>query len=388
MAQKIVHVMISCFYIEGAGYQENLIPRCHKRMGMDVTIITTQYCFDDKYQRKKRASGYYTNKDGIKVVVLKDNKHLPFKLGSYQRKSLCVYDTLLSEKPDIIFMHGMNAKDGIDIVNYVKDHKGVKLFADHHSDYYNSSINKGLWNKIRFVLLIRPIAHKVARYATKVWGTTPWRVQHLREVYGIPKEKTELLIMGADETKINWEQRNKIRKEFRKKYGIKDDDFLIVTGGKINKEKGTHILTEAVSSLNNPQVKLVIFGTPDDSMTTILQKYAESTSIITIGWIPSDKVYDIFLAADLGCFPGTHSVLWEQAVACGLPTIFKLWEGMKHVQVNGNALLMKNITPNYISDEIMALVTDKKRYASMKHAALECRTLFYYSEISKRAIGI
>ena len=48
------------------------------------------------------------------------------------------------------------------------------------------------------------------------------------------------------------------------------------------------------------------------------------------------------MASDLCAFPGTHSVLWEQACACGLPGVFRDWEGMHHVDVGGNAVFLKD----------------------------------------------
>ena len=40
--EKILHVVVCTFYVEGAGYQENLLPRAHKQQGYDVTIVTKQ----------------------------------------------------------------------------------------------------------------------------------------------------------------------------------------------------------------------------------------------------------------------------------------------------------------------------------------------------------
>jgi hypothetical protein len=49
----------------------------------------------------------------------------------------------------------------------------------------------------------------------------------------------------------------------------------------------------------------------------------DSSAIRYLGWVPSEKVYNYFFAGDLAFFPGTHSVLWEQAVGIGLPCILK-----------------------------------------------------------------
>ena len=104
-------------------------------------------------------------------------------------------------------------------------------------------------------------------------------------------------------------------------------------------------------------------------------------------WIPSDRVYDYFLASDLAVFPGTHSVLWEQACACGLPGIYKSWEGMKHVDMNGSALFLMNDSVEEIKEKILNIIENKENFQKMRSAAYQGKSFFSYWEISKRAIG-
>ena len=107
-----------------------------------------------------------------------------------------------------------------------------------------------------------------------------------------------------------------------------------------------------------------------------------------IGWIPADKAYDYFLAADLICFPGQHSVLWEQATAQGLPMICKLWEGTTHVDLGGNVLFLNDDTIEEIEKEITHLLSDKKAYLNMKRVAMEKgRKVFSYLSIAAQSIG-
>ena len=43
--------------------------------------------------------------------------------------------------------------------------------------------------------------------------------------------------MGADDEYLDLEHRDLYRKEIRERYGFADDDFVIVTGGRIDKAK-------------------------------------------------------------------------------------------------------------------------------------------------------
>lgn len=227
---------------------------------------------------------------------------------------------------------------------------------------------------------------KIANRANRLWGTTPWRVEYMQDVYGVPAEKTDLLVMGADEGEIDWENKNAIREAIRKQYNINKNDFLIVTGGKINSAKNIHLLADAIVALNRKDVKLLVFGSLDKEMEERFIKYADKENIVLAGWIKSNAAYNIFLAGDLVCFPGTHSVLWEQAVACGIPGIYKLWDGMKHVNVNGNAILLDKCTTNNIKACIESIINNKNAYSRMKENAINAMSSFYYSDIALRAI--
>lgn len=381
---KIVHIAISCFYIEGAGYQENLLPKAHRKAGHEVTMISSQYSFNSKGQVEYRPVQTYTNDNDVKVIILKDTPHLRFGLSMFKKKCYGLYKALENEHPDIIFMHGLSALDSYTVLRYLRKYPEVKLYADQHGDYYNTRYST--LGRIVLNCITRPMVKKIANRANKLWGTTPWRVEYMQDVYGVPAEKTDLLVMGADESNIDWENRDAIRKAIRKQYNINEDDFLIVTGGKINRAKNIHLLTDAIIALNREDVKLLVFGSFDKEMEETFMKYANKENIILTGWIKSDAAYNIFIAGDLVCFPGTHSVLWEQAVACGIPGIYQFWDGMRHVNVNGNSILVKDVNEENIRNTINAILTDNELLAIMKKKAEEAMVSFYYSDIARKAI--
>jgi glycosyltransferase involved in cell wall biosynthesis len=381
---KIVHICLACFYIDKMAYQENLITKFHAK-NHEVYILTSDYAFNAYGEKIKKTEKNYINEFGIPVKVLeKSNRY-----GFYSRyKDFAdVYENLAEIRPDIIFCHGGQFIALKDVIRYCKKHKEVRLYIDQHGDYYNTPVNT-LKSKIVIQCIYGHWMRKAAPYVTKFWGVTPWRCQYLREVYKIPEEKVDLLPMGGDDDKIHFDSLEKIRKEIRSKHRIEEDDFLIITGGKIDKAKNIHLLIEAVKSINQPKVKLLIFGQPSkDFEETFLAMVNNSEVIRYIGWLPSDMVYDYFISSDLCAFPGTHSVLWEQACACGLPGLFRDWEGMHHVDVGGNAMFLKDDSAEEIEQVLKDLCSHPEKMIAMKKMAqARCIKTFSYSEIAKRAI--
>ena len=119
------------------------------------------------------------------------------------------------------------------IVLYIKQHPSVRVFVDNHADFNNSATN---WIS-KFILhryVWKNCARKIEPYVSKFYGALPTRVQFLKDVYGLPDRKCELLVMGGDDDLISKVSSEENRIITRKQYGISKDDFFVVTGGKIN----------------------------------------------------------------------------------------------------------------------------------------------------------
>ena len=218
----------------------------------------------------------------------------------------------------------------------------------------------------------------------KVYGVTPWRKTYAEDYFGIPKEKTDVLIMGADDDWMNFENRAEIRKSIREQYKIGEDDFLIVTGGKIDARKKIDILMEASAGLKD--VKLIVFGEVADELKERFDELLKNGNIIYIGWIASDKVYEYFYAADLVVFPGQHSVLWEQACASKVPCVFEKWDGMDHVNNGGNSDFISPINAETVRNKIIELKFTEKYYAMKQIAESEKTDIYLYSNIAKKSL--
>ena len=380
---KIVHICLACFYIDGMGYQENILPKYHAQ-NHEVFIITSDYSFDAKGTETKRSLREYTNEYGIPVKVLERNTQK--KLLSRYKLFNGLYEALEQYAPDIIFCHGGQFVSLKDVVIYCKKHPTVKLFIDQHGDYYNTPVNS-FRKRMGQSLIVGHWMRKAVPYTEKFWGVTPWRCTYLNDVYKIPQNKIDLLPMGGDDEKIHFKNRDEIRHAIRSKYNIAEDDLLLITGGKIDSAKQIDLLMEAIIRLNCDNVKLLVFGQPTDGMKEKIETLAQDSHIRFIGWIPADTVYDYFLASDLAVFPGTHSVLWEQACACGLPGIFRDWEGMHHVDVGGNALFLHRDSSEEMKEVLWNLVQNPEKLRFMKEVA-ETKGIptFSYRRIAQKAI--
>ena len=381
---KIVHVCISAPWSEKYAYQENVLPRFHRLMGHDVTVIAPVFTRIGDYKGNRASAGCSILADGTKMVRLApriDNKtilsHIPSVKG--------LKKTIIDERPDLLFVHDVCCFDYFCLTAIKKQFPQLKIVFDNHSDYVNS-LHKRSSRFLHHMIYRHMLIPQLVKVGEWFYGVTPSRCTFLHEVYGIPKNKIKLLIMGADDEKMMLGQRETLRKEVRLRYRIKDDDFLVVTGGKIDKLKNIHVLAHAVNSLKRENLKLLVFGKINKNVQPLFD--AEATpNIITIGWVDSDKVYELFYAADLIVFPGLHSVLWEQAVASKTPCAFSKMDGFEHFNVNDNCILMTGKDAGYYKDMLTNLLENKEVYLKLKTNSNSPATeQFYYSRIAQQVL--
>lgn len=378
---RILHCCLACFYIDNYSYQENILPRYHKLMGHEVKIVASTESFDKNglitYIEPKR----YTNEDGIEVVRLPYVKYLPDKVVKKLRRYKGLWEELLDFEPEFIFIHDIQFLD-IDIIRkYAKTHE-VKIVADCHADFSNSARNF-ISKYILHGLIYKHCAQLIEPYVTKFYGVLPARVDFLKNVYKLPAKKVDLLVMGSEDVKAEEAMNPERISRNRVKYGVAPSDFVIVFGGKIDKHKTQVLmLMDAVNTMEDKNVKLLVFG----SIIPDLKKAVEdrcSDRVKYIGWATSDQSYDYFGMADVVCFPGRHSVYWEQVAGMGIPLIVKRWDGTTHVNVGGNVLFLDSDGVADIQDAIKKV---KDSYSTFKQAAVQSKSTFMYSKIAERCI--
>lgn len=379
---KIVHLCLGAFFPDNYSYQENMLPKFHKKQGYDVEVIASLGTFDENgkpsyYENAKQ----YTNENNVLVTRL--NYKSPDKIYKKLKRFVGLSQALEKSNPDILFIHNVQFMDIDKVVSYLKKHPNVRVYCDNHADFLNSAQNF-ISKNILHGILWKHCAQSIEPYTRKFYGVLPARVDFLKEVYHLPARKCELLVMGADDDRVAKASNPEIGKKIRAKYGIKDDEIMLVTGGKIDHNKPqTLMLMDAVNKLKNPKIKLTVFGSvvPElkDNFNSLLGE-----NVIYSGWKKSDDIYDEFAGADIVVFPGLHSVLWEQAVAMGKPCIFKRIDGFTHVDIGGNCLFFEEDSEDEYMKKIKLCID---RLDEIKNAAeTHGKEKFSYNNIAKKSI--
>lgn len=382
---KITHICLNGPFTDGWNYQENMLTKYHKQLGLDVTVIASKWQWNSHGELEICERTNYRNCDDVYIVRLsvRGKKSLENRFKYFDG----LYTAIENSEPDVLFIHGVSFCDVSTLARYLKNHPKVMAYADNHADFSNSAKN-WLSKAILHETIWRYYAQKLVPYIKRFYGVLPARVDFLKNVYQIPANQCELLVMGADDELVEVAEKPEITINTRSRYGIRDDDFLIVTGGKIDAYKAqTLLLMEAVQKIKSQHVKLIVFGSVVQELQDRVNALADGMKVQYIGWIQSNDTYKYFAAADLVCFPGRHSVFWEQVTGQGIPMLVKDWPGTHHIDLGGNVDFLQRDSMEEIYKKLESIINDKDKYTRMKNVAMQKgMKMFSYKNISEQSI--
>lgn len=386
---KIVHICLSMGYTEGLNYQENIIIKYQARDGHDVSLITTDHCFTEGVWGLCQTESDYINPDGVQIIRLPFAFPVPYSINRQVGIFKGFKDTLEKLKPETIFVHNVQFQDIRKVAAYKRRHPEVKVYVDNHSDFSNSARNWFSRNTL-YRFWWKPCAKVMEPYAEKFWGVMPSRVDFLQNIYGIAPDKTDILLMGADDESVEHAADPEIRRTIRERFDISQEDFLIVTGGKIDAFKTqTLLLMKAVQKIARDNLKLLIFGSVEEELKDKLLSMCDGSKIQYVGWAKGEQSYEYFASADLVVFPGRHSVYWEQVTAQGIPMLCKYWEGTTHIDIGGNVEFLMEDSVEEIQRKLLQILDEPGKYQEMKKAAKsDLRHEFSYKVIARKSVGL
>ena len=136
---RIIHFALSCFYIEGFRYQENVLPTLHAKNGNEVMMVASCVSFDENGKPCIIEPTRYRSADGFDVIRVPYRKGFSKGLLRHVRVYEGIYQIIDNFRPDILYFHGCSAVELRTVIRYKKKHPEVVLFIDNHADKNNSA---------------------------------------------------------------------------------------------------------------------------------------------------------------------------------------------------------------------------------------------------------
>lgn len=143
------------------------------------------------------------------------------------------------------------------------------------------------------------------------------------------------------------------KKQLRKKFGLQEEDFVILYVGRLIQVKGILELIQSVLSMNDKNIKLLVVGSANFGKRAFLpyekkvKKLSQKNSerIIVTGYVDNSEVYKYAAAADVQCVPTlveeAAGLVILEAMAEGLPLIVTKSGGVTEYIDDTTALIIE-----------------------------------------------
>lgn len=162
----------------------------------------------------------------------------------------------------------------------------------------------------------------------------------------------------------------KDKSDLRSSFGFADSDFIVAFVGGFIHRKGSRRVSEAITMLDDPQIKSIFIGSEQDSDRC----EPECRGILFKGKLPHCSIPDYLNCADVFVMPTLHEGCCNaviEAMACGLPIISSDRPFNHDILDSSCAVLIDPMNVRDIADAIRQLKNDPRRRQRLCENALK-----------------
>jgi glycosyltransferase involved in cell wall biosynthesis len=265
--------------------------------------------------------------------------------------------------PDIVFFQSLeHYLVGLALV-LNKFIKGYKLYTvvNEHFTYSRQIKNERAKNTGKIKSKIEDlIKYLILKYSDKIITMNSYCYKKALFYNNNIKKNTVPVTLGVNTKDIKFNLSKRI--EIRRKFLIKENEILLIHTGKIYPDKKTHLIIEAVSKINNPDVKIIFVGKYDkdykEYLHKIVEKYKLEVKVIFVEFVESKDLCGFYSASDIAVWPDLLTISTIEASAVGLPVIIPDYEGYEHRVKNNNGFAIKPGDLKELTNKLEVLIND------------------------------
>lgn len=218
--------------------------------------------------------------------------------------------------------------------------------------------------------------------------------RQLREIFGVDERRVSVIPLGTFDF---YAEGDMSREEARRELGLTPEGRVLLAFGNIREYKGVDVLLRAFRRVADavPRAKLVIAGacwTGWDRYEKIIDELRlRDRLLLSIGFVPSEKVKVFFRAADLAALPYLHfeaqSAIGNIALAFGLPMVVTRTGGLPDLVRDPDAVVPPD-DEEALAKTLIACLNDEGRLRRWGADSTELAGEFSWSRIGERTIRL
>lgn len=316
------------------------------KRGHEVTIITTDFEFDEEYAKSIK-------REGAQVIPFHCTVNISLFLYSPSMKKWLKNNI---KNFDVNHMHSFRSYQN-SLVHYYANKHGVPYVLQAHGDIPKIG-KQGLKKLYDWVS-----GYKILKDASKIIAVTKIEAEQYKKM-GVDEDKIEIVPNGIDLSE--YENLPKSG-EFRRKYSIREDEKIILYLGRIHRTKGIDLLVKAFADISKElnNVKLVIVG-PDDKYQSALEKLIQELKVdnmvLFMGFVSNEEKMAALVDADVFVNPRADEIfglVFLEANACGTPVICSKGCGIANV-IDGKTGFAVHNGKDQLRDAIIMVLSDEE----------------------------
>lgn len=344
------------------GYSETHIARELEKLGHKVAFLTSNYYFP--FPNYAETVGKVLGDRKLKPGVYRENGNAVYRqkliFELFSRSYFGNHEQVVRKfKPDVVIT---NKASGLNTwkITGLKDKYQFKLVC-YDSHLPSELLREKVWLKKLFYFLFRVFFSKKINSKVDKFVAVQEDTEGLMKKYCGIRKPIQFIPLGTDLNRFYPDKGG--GRIIRKKYGIKDRDFVVIYTGKIIPAKGVDILFSAFNLLQKryQYAKLLIVGDGTEEykntcLNKVDPKYKEN--IIWAGFKQNKDLYQYYSASDVAVWPLQESTSMNDAAACAIPFIANNELGTELRISNANALLYKKGNYHDLALKIEKLIKD------------------------------
>ena len=339
-----------------------------------------------QHDESEKSSMHILDNLGLKPIIIPEMQRSlnPYKDQIAFKK---IQNIIKEFKPDIVHTHA--AKAGA-LGRRAAYKMGVKqIYHTFHGHVFHSYFGSF---KTR---IFKEIERNLAKKSTKIIAISEIQKSELSKIHKIcPEKKIEVIPLGFDLERFNTDKGSK-RKEFRKKWNLKENEIAIGIIGRLVPIKNHTFFIDAIQEvLKNSKVPIRAFIVGDGEEKQNIVNYIKNKNLdFSLNYDPAtfqltswikeiDKVnsgMDIICLTSLN--EGTPVSLIE-AQASGKPIVSTKTGGIENIVLeNKTALLSEKNDLDNFSKNLLSLVNDSNKRKFFSKFGLEKSKDFHYNQL-------
>ena len=224
---------------------------------------------------------------------------------------------------------------------------------------------------------------EIIKSTKKIICVSNFIANSIANLMNMPSDKFIVLRNCIDVKRFSNELNFDEKRKLKEKYGIKDNEKILLFTGRITPEKGVKELVESLKNISNQNYKLLILGSALNELKK-KTKYQEeienivqtiSSKVIFTGFIKYEEINKFYSIADIAVLPS----IWDdpapltviESLVSGLPIITTNSGGIPEYATNGSAIIIernKDLVEN-LSKSINLLLNDEAKLKEMSISA-------------------